>query len=45
MHLIRRPTQIHIDQEPQWLYSMEVVDAESNPHFIVLKEPLSLPAA
>ena len=44
-HPIRHPTQIHIDQEPQWLYSIEVVDAESNHHFIVFKEPLSLPAA
>ncbi len=44
-HLIRRPTQIHIDQEPPWLYSLEVVDAERNHHFIVFKEPLSLPAA
>ena len=40
---VPRPTQIHVHQEPPWLYRMEVVDAESNHHFIGFKEPLKLP--
>jgi len=43
-HLIRHPKQIHIDQEVDWLLSIEAIDAEDNHHIVLLKNPLSLPA-
>jgi hypothetical protein len=43
-HLIRHPKQIHIDQEVDWLLSLEAIDAEDIRHIILLKDPLSLPA-
>jgi hypothetical protein len=43
-HLIRHPKQIHIDQEVDWLLSIEAIDAEDNRHIVLLKNPLSLPA-
>ena len=43
-HLIRHPKQIHVDQEPGWLRSVEAIDAEDNHHIILLKSPLALPA-
>jgi len=43
-HWIRHPKQIHIDQEIDWLRSVEAVDAENNHHIVLLKEALKLPA-
>ena len=43
-HLIRHPTQIHVDRDMDWLHSLEVIDAEGNHHIIMLKDPLALPA-
>lgn len=43
-HLIRRPDEVHIDHDGEWVHSIEVVDAEGNRHIMTLKQPLSLPA-
>ena len=43
-HLIRRPKQIHIDHEIDWLHSIEAIDADDVRHIILLKDPLSLTA-
>jgi hypothetical protein len=42
-HLIRHPKQIHIDQELDWVSSIEVIDAEGTHHIVVFKESLRLP--
>jgi hypothetical protein len=42
-HLIPHPHQIHVDHDS--LQSIEAIDAEGNHHIILLKDPLSLPAA
>lgn len=44
-HLIRQPKQIHVDQDVDWLRSIEAIDAEGNHHIVLLKDPLQLPAA
>lgn len=43
-HLIRRPRQIHVDQEVDALRSFEAIDAGGARHIVVLKDPLRLPA-
>jgi hypothetical protein len=44
-HLIRRPTQVHVDRDGDWLHSMEVVDADGHHHIMMLKDPVALPAS
>ena len=44
-HNIRHPKQIHVEQDVESLYSMEVVDAAGEHHILLLKDPLRLPAA
>lgn len=44
-HLIRKPVQVHVDRDGEWVNSIEVVDAEGNHHIMTLKQPLSLPAS
>ncbi len=44
-HLIRHPKQIHVDQDVDWLRSIEAIDAEGNHHLVQLRDPLPLPAA
>ena len=43
-HLIRHPRQIHVDQERDWLNSLEAIDAEGNHHIVLFKQALRLPA-
>ena len=43
-HLIWHPRQVHVDQEPDWVESIEAIDAEGTHHIILLKESLRLPA-
>jgi len=43
-HLIRHPKQIHVEHDTEWLRSVEVIDAEGVHHFVLLRDPLSLPA-
>jgi hypothetical protein len=44
-HIIRKPTQIQIEHDAEWVRRLEVVDIEGNRHTLTLKEPLSLPAS
>jgi len=44
-HLIRHPKQVHVEHEEDWLLGIEVLDAEGVRHFILLREPLTLPAS
>lgn len=41
-HLIRKPRDISVDDGPEWLTSMEIVDSEGRRQIIRLKEPLKL---
>jgi hypothetical protein len=43
-HLIRHPKQIHVEQEPDWVSSIEAIDAEGTHHIVLFKESLRLPA-
>lgn len=43
-HLIRHPKEIHVDHDTEWLHSVEVLDAEGVRHFVLLRDPLRLPA-
>jgi len=43
-HLIRHPKQIHVEHDTESLHSVEVIDAEGVHHFVLLRDPLSLPA-
>lgn len=43
-HMIRHPSQIHVDQDVEWLHSLEVIDAAGDHHIVTLKDPLRLPA-
>lgn len=36
------PRQIHVHQDGDWLHSVEVLDAEGERHFIVLRSPLQV---
>jgi hypothetical protein len=44
-HLIRHPKQIHVDQELDWVNSVEAIDAEGTHHIVLFKESLRLPAS
>jgi hypothetical protein len=43
-HLIRYPKQIHVDQELDWVNSIEAIDAEGTHHIVLFKEVFQLPA-
>ena len=43
-HMIRRPRELHVDQEGLELAALEVVDAGGARQIIKLKDPLMLPA-
>ena len=40
--LIRHPREVHVHQDGDWLHGMEVLDAEGERHFLVLRSPLQL---
>lgn len=42
-HNIQHPKQIHVEQDVETLYSIEVVDAGGEHHLLILKDPLRLP--
>jgi hypothetical protein len=44
-HNIRHPKQIHVEQDVEGLYSIEVVDSAEEHHILLLKDPLKLPTA
>ena len=44
-HNIRHPKQIHVEQDIESLYSIEVVDTAEEHHILLLKDPLKLPSA
>ncbi len=44
-HNIQHPKKIHVEQDMESLYSIEIVDAEGEHHILLLKDPLRLPAA
>ncbi len=43
-HLIRHPKQVYVEHEEDWLLGIEVLDAEGVRHFMLLRDPLMLPA-
>ena len=43
-HLIRHPKQIHVDQELDWVNSIEAIDAEGTHHIVLFRESFRLPA-
>ena len=43
-HFIRHPKHIHVEHDTESLRSVEVIDAEDVHHFVLLRDPLSLPA-
>jgi len=43
-HLIHKPREISVDDGPEGLKSMEIVDADQNRQIVKLTEPLMLPA-
>src|SRR5271165_2186208 len=43
-HLIHKPREISVDDGPEGLKSMEIVDADRNRQIVKLMEPLMLPA-
>ena len=43
-HLIHKPREISVDDGPDGLKSMEIVDADQNRQIVKLMEPLMLPA-
>jgi hypothetical protein len=44
-HLIRRPREVYVDEEPLGLRSTMVVDADGVQHIVKLRDPLMLPAS
>jgi hypothetical protein len=42
-HLIRRPRSVSIDDDLNWLRSMEIIDSERRRQIVRLMEPVSLP--
>jgi len=44
-HNIQHPKEIHVEQDVETVYSIEVVDASADHHILLLKDPLGLPAA
>ena len=40
--VIRHPRQVHVHQDDDWLHSIEVLDAEGERHFLVLRSPLQV---
>jgi len=43
--IIRHPRQVHVHQDGDWLHGMEVLDAEGERHFLVLRSPLQVMGA
>ena len=43
-HLIHKPREISVDDGPEGLKSMEIVDSDQNRQIVNLMEPLMLPA-
>jgi len=41
--LIRKPAQIHLQHDAEWVHGIEVTDADGIRHTLTLKEPLILP--
>lgn len=43
-HLVRRPTSIAVDEGPEGLNGLEIVDADQHRQIVTLASPLKLPA-
>jgi hypothetical protein len=43
-HMIRKPREIHLDDDVGGLMSIEIVDAEGTRQIVKLRDPLMLPA-
>jgi hypothetical protein len=43
-HLIYRPREVYVDEQPGRLLSLEVIDADGAQQIVVLHEPMMLPA-
>jgi hypothetical protein len=44
-HLIQKPREIHVDDGPEGLAALEIVDADDVKQIVKLRSPLRLPAA
>jgi Family of unknown function (DUF5335) len=42
-HMIGKPREIYLDDEPGGLMSIEIIDAEGTKQIIKLRDPLTLP--
>lgn len=43
-HLIERPQEVYVEEDPAGLASMEIVDAEGTRQILRMREPVTLPA-
>jgi hypothetical protein len=44
-HLIHKPREIHVDDGPEGLAALEIVDTDDVKQIVKLRSPLRLPAA